>query len=359
MKITIINSAGFWKNGWVSSPSALQSLVESLERNAFVVDVFEVNSLESLEKTLQNIGRDTLILPNAYYVNRFEGSEETVWMVDVIEAYKLPFVGSDSKTLQSVLHKNVCQSILQQNDIPIPKFIVVSLLDAGNEKAILDSSGLTYPAVIKLTAESGSMGMDDKSLVQNQDEAVVQIRAMVQRYHADVIIEEFLPSNDITISYLQGENGESKLVTTWYLVSDKPGETSVMGQKERFRPWGGGKQISEVKDKHILEQVQHWVPKICDTLKIRDFTRIDGRLDATGQLRFFDVNGFPALSFPDSVSPQQMIKCFSNYTDHYIFDTLVNTIFLSAANRYNMVVPDRVHHNNFFALNTHQESKFK
>jgi D-alanine-D-alanine ligase-like ATP-grasp enzyme len=356
MKITIINSKGYWKNGWVSSPNDLQLLVESLERNDFIVEIFEVNSLYSLEKILKNIGNDTLILPNAYYVNRYEEGKEKVWLADVLEAHNLPFIGSNSKTLHNVLHKDICQSILQKQGIPVPKFVAISQLDIGNEKTILEASGLTYPAVIKLTAESGSMGMDDKSLVQNQKEAIIQIQTMIQQYQQDVIIEEFLPSNDITISYLQGKNGECKLLTTWYLVSDKPGSTSIMGHKERFMNWGGTKKMVEVKDRDILEQVEKLVPKVCEILKVRDITRVDGRLDINGQLKIFDVNGFPALSFPESVSPQQFISCFPEYKDSDIFDILVNTIVLSAANRYNMVVPNRVNHNHFFMLKQPQEA---
>lgn len=350
MKITIINSRGHWKNGWVSSQADLQSLVGSLERNDLTVEVIDVNSLSSLEKIFNNKDTDSLILPNAYYVDLQEGSKETAWMVDVIKSHNRPFIGSDSKTLQNVLQKDICQTILRENDIPIPKFAVVYQFEAGNEKAILDSSELTYPAIVKLTAESGSMGMDDDSLVQNQNEAITQIRTMMKRHQGDVIIEEFLPSDDITIGYFQGRNGESKLLATWYLVSSKLGFTSIMGHKERFMKWGGDKKMTLVKEASILKQVEKLIPKVCKILKIRDVTRIDGRLDKNGQLKIFDVNGFPALCFPESAGVQQGLTCFPDYENYYVFDALINTIVLSAANRYNMVVPDAIKFNNFFTL---------
>jgi len=271
-------------------------------------------------------------------------------MADVIEAYKLPFVGSDSTTLKNVLEKDICQALLKANGIPIPEFAVVSQLQAGNEKAILESSELNYPAVVKLTAESGSMGMDNSSLVQNQNEATTQIRTMIQRYQGDVIIEEFLPSDDITIGCFQGRNGESKLLATWYLVSSKPGVTSIMGHKERFMKWGGDKKMTPVKEASILKQVEKLIPKVCKILKIRDVTRIDGRLDKNGQLKIFDVNGFPALCFPEGVGVQQGLTYFSDSEDYHVFDALINTIVLSAANRYNLEVPDAVNFNNFFTL---------
>ncbi len=349
MKITIINSSGHWKNGWVSSQADLQLLVASLERNGFAVEVFEANSLAALEKILKEKATDSLIFPNAYYVNRHEGSEETLWMVDIIEAHQLPFIGSDSRTLQNILQKDICQTILKENAIPIPTFAVIPQSEAGNEEAILESSGLTYPAVVKLTAESGSMGMDDNSLVNNQNEAIIQIRAMMQGHQGDVIIEEFLPSDDLTVGYFQGKNGAFQLLTTWYLVSNKPGIRSIMGVKERFMPWGGVKKMTRVEEELILKQVEELIPKICNILNIKDITRIDGRLDKNGQLKIFDVNGFPALS-SESVGVQQALTCFADYEDQYVFDALINTIVLSAANRYNMTVPNAVNLNNFFTL---------
>lgn len=351
MKITIINSKGHWKNGWVSSETDLQSLIASLERNNCIVNTFEVDSVASLENLLQDIDKDTLLLPNAYYVDQQKGSEETVWMVDIIEAHNLPFIGSNSHTLQNVLQKDVCQAILQQHQVPIPVFTTLTPSDFGNEHSILEASALTYPAIIKLTAESGSMGIDDTSIVHNQQEAVAQIQKMLQQYQQNVIVEEFLASNDITISYLQGPNGEAKLLTTWYLVTNKPGVNAVLGHKERFMLWGGVKQMAEVKDENILQQVEAIVPKICHILNIKDITRIDGRLDQQGQLRIFDVNGFPALSFPESVGVHQIISCFPEYEPADLFDALINTMVLSAASRYQMPVTKKIQQHNFFTLN--------
>lgn len=355
MKIIIIDSKNHWKNGWVSSNTDLQSLIKSFERNDFLVETFEVNSLHSLKRVLDNIDKNSLILPNAYYVDKEEDSNETVWMVDIIEAYGLPFIGSNSKTLQNVLQKDICQSILKSHNIPVPKFITVSQSNVQNTENILDSSNLTYPLIIKLTAESGSMGMDEKSLVQNKREAIAQIKTMIQKYQGNVIVEEFLPSNDLTIGYLQNKDGDPKLLTTWYLVEGKPGTTSIMGHKERFMPWSDIKTMPVVEDENILNQVRDLIPKVCEILNIKDVTRIDGRLDKNGKLKIFDVNGFPALCFPESVGVQQVISCFPDYGKEHIFDILINTIILSAANRYDITVPKSVQMNNFFMMENYVE----
>ena len=350
MKITIINSKGYWKNAWVSSHEDLQILVNVLERNDIEVSVFEVDGLPVLKKILNHKIDDSLIWPNAYYVDKMPGSKEKVWLTNLLETNGFPFIGSGSQTLHNVLHKDICQFILRQHGIPVPNFAVIPAKHFEQIPSIVESSNLSYPAVVKLTAESGSMGMDDDALVQNQAEAICQIKKMMEKFQGNIIIEEFLPSDDLTIGYFSGRNGQPKLMTTWYRVLNKPGKTSIMGHKERFMKWGGIKKMVPVMDQDILKQAEELIPRICKILNIKDITRIDGRLDQNGQLKIFDVNGFPALVFPESVGVQQALVCYPEYPDYYVYDALINTIVHNAATRYQIKVPDKVADHNLFAL---------
>ncbi|MCI5081072.1 MAG: hypothetical protein MRY78_05240 [Saprospiraceae bacterium] len=350
MKITIINSKGYWKNGWISSEKDLQVFIAALARNDLEVEAFEVAELAELEQLISKLDTKSLVWPNAYYVNKTKDGDDKIWLAEVLESHQLAVIGSGKKTLQSVLRKDICQERLQQAGLPIPEFAIVRAHELADIKQILDSSSLSYPAVVKLTAESGSMGMTKDSLVQTQEDAILQIRQMIQRFEQDVIIEDFLPSDDITMAYFQNPAGTPQMLCTYYKVDDKPGNQHIMGQKERFMEWGGPKQMPVVEEAAILEQMAELVPKICETLQIRDLTRVDGRLDHNGKLRVFDVNGFPALSFPESVQVKQAIQCFPTYEPMAVYEALLNTIVWNAAKRYQLEVPERVAKHNLFRL---------
>ncbi len=350
MKITIINSKGCWKNGWISSEKDLQVFIAALERNDLEVEAFEVAELAELEQLLSKLDTESLVWPNAYYVNRTKDGDDKIWLAEVLESHQLAVIGSGKMTLQNVLQKDICQKRLQEAGLPVPTFAVIRKDELDNTGQILDDSQLTYPAVVKLTAESGSMGMTKDSLVQNQEDAILQIRQMIQRFEQDVIIEDFLPSDDITMAYFQNPAGAPKMLCTYYKIDDKPGNQHIMGQKERFMEWGGPKQMPVVEEAAILEQIAELVPKICETLQIRDLTRVDGRLDHNGKLRVFDVNGFPALAFPESVQVKQAIQCFPTYDPMAVYEALLNTIVWNAAQRYQLEVPERVVEHNLFRL---------
>jgi hypothetical protein len=107
MKILIISSEGHWTHGWFTSASDLQTVVNVLRKASIEVMTTEVKSLAQLERILDDVSTDTLIWSNAYFVNN--GKNKVVWLNEHIEKRNLPFVGSDSKTLQSVLKKDRCQ----------------------------------------------------------------------------------------------------------------------------------------------------------------------------------------------------------------------------------------------------------
>lgn len=350
MKITIISSAGHWENGWAFKPEIIKDITDSFKRNGIQVDAYEVAELHELEILLEAHDPTNLILPNAYHVNRFRNSKELVWLGDVFDYYQLPTIGSGRQTLQNILQKDICQGILKTHAIPIPNFIVIRQSDIGKEKTLLENSRLNFPVLVKPTDLAGSIGLSQDSIVYNQKEAITQIRTLFRNYQTNVIVEEFLQGDDITVAYFPGNDQTSKLLCTYFKILTHSGTNAIIGRKEQERKWDDTKVMVPVEDEAILKQVKKIVPKIAKILDIKDITRVDGRLDKNGQFCVFDVNGFPGLDPNGSIQTVQCKTCFPNYPEEVVYDALLNTIILSAAHRYGMSVPRAVAKHNFFTL---------
>jgi len=349
MKILIINSKGHWTHGWFTSPSDLETGVKVLRKAGIEVKTAEVDGLAQLERILDGVSTDTLIWPNAYFVN--DEKNNVVWLNEYLENRNLPFVGSDSKALQNVLKKDRCQSILEENQIPIPSYLVVS---RENIKEIdtLISQFFEYPysLVLKPTAESGSAGVCKAENLREVKEYTVQI--LKDFPNSDVIIEEFLPNDDITCGYLQ-IGSDILLLPTAYIVKSVPSKTNILSRKERLRPWDEADKIQPyITDTAILHQLKENIAPIASALNIRGVTRIDGRLDKNGTLRFYDVNGMPALCFPEGVMVKQCITCFPHYPEMEVFEGLIHTISYNAFLEYRMEVPEVIRKHNLFTMNS-------
>ena len=317
-----------------------------LRKAGMEVEATEVGSVPQLEKVLDEVSPDTLLWPNAYYVNA--GGGKAVWLNDYIEERQLSFLGSSAKTLRTVLEKDACQAVLRENGLPIPAFMVITRENVSEMTQLLSESDIGFPLVLKPTAESGSVGV---VMARHVEEAKWQARKILSDFPlSNVIIEEFLPSDDITCGFLQlGE--EVMLLPTAYIVKSAAGKTNILSRKERLRPWDEEDKMQPyITDEGILDQLKTHIPAIAAALNIQSITRIDGRLDANGTLRFFDVNGLPALCFPEAVMVKQCFTCFPEHSQVEVFEGLIHTLVHHALLQYGVEAPEAMQRRNLFTM---------
>lgn len=346
MKILFINSKGHWAHGWFTSMTSLRLGMDVLQKTGSEVGQVEVSSVAELENTLDQLSGDTLVWPNAYFVD--DEKDKMVWLSECLEARGLPFVGSGSRALQQILKKDLCQYRLVEHQQPVPSFLIVDRDNSLSWEPLLGEKNIGFPVVLKPTAESGSIGVYKADTLKEAKRLALKI--LKEYPNSDVIVEEFLPSDDITCAFL--EMGEDiLLLPTYYIVKDVPGDKNILSKKERCLPWDGVNKIQPyVTDQDILNQLKANVPEIVKIFGIRGITRIDGRLDEKNILRFFDVNGLPALSFPDDVTVKQCLTCFPGYPPMKVFAGLLCTIVYHALLTYGLEVPTFIRQNHLFTL---------
>ncbi len=344
--IIIISSKGHWRNGWLTNSKRLQIAIDILEKAGVRVQSVEVENIEQLDKVLDNVSEDALIWSNAYYVN--DGGDKIIWLNNYIQKRNLPLLGSNAQTLRNLLQKDVCQSILNEANIPIPRFTVIATAQGEAAEKIIAQSGIGFPMVLKPTAESGSVGIAMAISLEKATQIAKKI--LIDFPYSNVIIEQFLPSDDITCGFLQFGD-EILLLPTSYIVQSVPGKYNILDRSNRLQKWDDKDKMQlPIRDEIILTQLRNHIPNIASALNIRDITRIDGRLDKNGTLLFFDVNGLPALDFPDSVMNKQCFTCFPDYSQEEVYKGLIYTIVANALMRYGMEVPLIMQAQNLFTM---------
>ena len=344
MKILIINSQRHWQNGWMTKPSSLQVVVEVLKKSGFDVETVEVSGVGQLHRILEKVSADTLIWANAYWVNLRNG--KLYGLIEAIERYELPLVGSDLNTLLELLQKDTCQTKLKAAGIPIPKNIILTHQDESLLEDIIANSGLEFPLVLKPTKESRSLGV---TLAHNLAEAIAKAKETLQNFpNGNLIIEEFLATDDITCGYLR--MGEQEMILPSYnVVEGMDCKTEVFSQYHYTLPPEGERQVC-IDDTSTLNQLETYLPAIVDLFNIQTTTRIDGRLDRNGAMSFFDINGLPGLNFPISALVKQCFSHFPKYGREHLFEYLINTIAGDSLLRYNMPLSSRIWERNLFNL---------
>ncbi|WP_299454746.1 hypothetical protein [uncultured Microscilla sp.] len=340
MKIQIINSKGHWFNGWFLNANSLQTAVDTLSKAGIRIAVEEVENVTQLEQVLKNIPPDTLVWGNAYYVNASEG--QVVWLNDYLQARGLPFLGAGATTLKQVLKKDVCQTILAKEGLPVPPYLVIAQEKKSFVEQVIRDVDIDFPWVLKPTSESGSVGV---TMAYNLDEAAQKARQILQDYPlSKVIVEAFLPGKEITCGFLQLAD-EMLLLPTYYELA------LILDRDTRLQAWdSGGKEQLILTDDTIRAQLKGQMPRLVEALDIQDISRVDGRIDSQGMMRYFDINGLPGLSFPRSITVKQCCACFPMYAPQEVYEALLNTIVHNALLRYNMEVPLHLQKHNLFTL---------
>ncbi len=346
MKIAIINSVGFWDMGWATDPASQQDVIRSLERANVEVLVFEVASKAQLDNVLGTLKTTPcLVWPNAYQVNKTQGSSEAVWLGDVLDAHGMDTIGNNATALKNVLLKSHCQQLLESQNVAIPGFAVIDEAMLNDLSYILDVRQLTFPLFIKPNNLSTSKGITQDNVIHSVAALRQRVQSLGDEHGYPVMVEEYLPGQDITVSVFMTPE-KPVILATYYdtKIYDDPG--AVLDYDVRQRDWNDGKWLRVVTDPELLQQIASVVIPACKAVGITEFTRIDCRLDTKGLLKAFDVNGLPGLELPFSTTVWQMIVKMQaeahTHLQEHAFDTLISMIVYCAAHRNKYKVPARI-----------------
>ena len=322
--------------------------MQGLREEGVDITAVEVSSYPELTKLLDETPATTLLWPNAYYVDRPEGG--VAWIQDEIELRNLPYIGQDSATLRTLLHKGVTYQALEPSGVPTPTYVVIGRGEEHTLESKLMAANLHYPLAMKPTSESSSKGV---KRITNTQEAQDQIQHIFEHYpHSEVIIEQWLPSDDLTCSYFELGN-EVLLIPTYF-------NSTLMSGTHRVREWrlrGDGPgginpnlAFPAVTDPDHLQQFKFALPAMVEHLNITSTTRVDCRQDEAGTLRFFDVNGMPGISFQISVVTRQTYACYPHLEQWEAYKLILNTVVMMAAERFRLEAPVSLQARTLFSL---------
>lgn len=328
--------------GWTTSPESQQHVIKSLTLLGVEVLAFEVCSKIQLVNVLQSLkGHIDLVWPNAYQVYAFEGSEETIWLADIINEQGLSIIGSDATTLKNLILKDRCQTILHEQGVAIPGFVSLDNSMLHKLDDIICNRNLTFPLFTKPNALSTSKGITQDCVVHNVGELGKQVKLLGEQFGYPVMVEEYLPGQDITVAVFITSSSPVILATYYDTeIYDDPG--AVLDHSIRLLDWDDRKSLRVVSEPEVLDQIEPVVLDACKALNVTEFTRIDCRMDRCGKLKIFDVNGLPGLEMPFSTTVWQMIVKMQDHPQQYAFDTLISLVIYCAAQRHKIMMPARI-----------------
>jgi len=229
------------------------------------------------------------------FVNLCEGYLEwEVPSIDVIyslELLNLPFTGPSSLLYDPP--KELMKYVAYTEGVHSPAYALIE----EEENLENQIQHLSYPLFVKPAKAGDSLGIDDKSLVNNFTKLKEKIHSIIDEY-GTLLIEEYIEGREFTVM-VTANAGEAKGVTSF-----KPIEYIFQGA-DQFKTYAlktselhPNANIS-VTDDAIEKKLRTAAEQIFQSFNGVGYARLDFRMNAAGELFFLEINFTCSVFYKD------------------------------------------------------------
>jgi D-alanine-D-alanine ligase len=253
-------------------------------------------------------------------------------MPTVCEILGLPYTGSDPLTLGLCLDKSRAKEILSYYGLPNPEFWIV-------EPGAAPPAGVVLPAIVKPLFEGSSKGIKDDSYVDSPASLAARVREVTETYRQPAIVERFLTGREFTVGVL---GNPPRLEVLPIVEIDHsllpPGAHPIYSYEAKWiwdtpdRPLEIFKCPARIPDA-LRAEIERLVTETCRVLRVRDWARIDVRLDEAGRPHVLEVNPLPGV-LPNPEDNSCLPKAAR--TAGYSYEDLILRVVDEAARRWGL-----------------------
>lgn len=271
-------------------------------------DFAEEISIRSIKKELEKLGHQVTLLGNSSRImqlikdnqmnydiiyNTVEGigSRNREGIIPVLlDVNNIPYIGTDSFGLSLTLNKVVMKILAKHYEIRTPdwRYITFPLqIDIPTEL-----QGLKFPVILKPNFEGNSSGIYKCDDILSAEST---IKKLLDKYQTDILVEQFIFGQEITVPYI-----DCTPEPIWDITTVDVQKTPDFWLDTNWKLNGDYKNIIIELDKNTKKIFQDIVYKLFKIIGCRDFCRFDFRLTENNEIYFIEANPLPALFYGGS-----------------------------------------------------------
>ena len=205
------------------------------------------------------------------------------------------YTGSGTHGLMLAQDKAVAKKIFAFHGIHTPTF-------AKSFRGRLDfSHDLQFPVIVKPAREDGSIGIEFSAVVNSIRELMERIDWLHSNFDSPVLIEEYIEGREMYVGVLGNDKPEALPIVELDLSKLPEGTPRIASSEVK---WGKGtKAYRDTKSAiatdlpdETVQALQQTAVAAYQALELRDYGRVDMRLQADGRVQVIEVNPNPWLS---------------------------------------------------------------
>ncbi len=212
--------------------------------------------------------------------------------VGLLDLYGIPYTGADLLGLASCLYKHRAKDILVGRGVSTPPARFLESADLADP----DLERLDYPWFVKLVHEDASVGITEENVVHSAAALRHRATALHAEYHQPVLAERYVEGREINVSLIG--NGSNPQVLPLHEIdfaampADRPRIVSYAAKWDESHVDYDGTKPVPLRDAtpELIAAVERTARAAWHALGLRDYGRVDLRVDASGTPWVIDVN---------------------------------------------------------------------
>ncbi len=294
MRITLLHSADALEPPIDPVIDQLSSALETLNHqvNRVPVDDDIVPVIDALNKTAPD-----LVFNLTESFNGVSSLDSN--LAALLNLLSLRYTGSSPAGLLMAGDKTLAKKMLRVHDIRTPEFTTVY-------RGALDWGGnIGFPVIVKPPQEDASIGITSASIVHDLKELFARIDSIQTEFGQPVLVEQYIEGREYYVGVLGNMNAQALSPVEMDFSELPAGIPKIASWEAKWGADGSGagegaeKSVEFARTKSIFpsdlseelaDKLKETAVHAFEALRLRDYARIDMRVDDRGEMHVIEVN---------------------------------------------------------------------
>lgn len=266
-------------------------VVDSLKRSGHDAEPLALpQELNEIESTLRQFAPEMVfnLAESCAGKNEFD-----VHLAALLEMLGIPFTGSGVQGLMLAQDKVLSKKLFAFEGLPFPRF-------AGFYDEALEGAGdLRFPLIVKPIRLDASIGIDATSVVRKSLDLLEKVRQVRAQFGGAALVEEYIEGREISVAVLGNEEPQPLPPIEVDFSKFPKRRPRIMDARAKFdessAEYRGTTAVVSQLDEALREELERAAVRAFRALRLRDYGRIDFRLDKQHRLFILEANPNPYL----------------------------------------------------------------
>ena len=247
-------------------------------------------AVEPLVRDLTNDRPDLVINLAESFAGKSALESSVAGLLNLLD---LRYTGSSPSGLMVAGDKTLSKKVLMFHGIKTPQFVTVyrGLVDWPDDVAV--------PLIVKPPQEDASLGITHKSIVNDVQELLQTMSSLQTEYRSPVLAEEFIDGREFYVGVLGNSDAQALPVMELDFSGFPDGMPKIASWEAKWGDEGDekGAEFEGTKSvfpsdlsEELTERMQKVAVDAFHALRLRDYARVDLRVNAKEEIYVIEVN---------------------------------------------------------------------